>query len=861
MTDVTVNPQDPATVVVSDAGATVVVGSVSAALIAAATVLAVANIDDPSAELSVIAGAQAGETRLCYQAVAGANEWTLYAWDSSSSAGASTPYRINGTTGQWQAVAGKYGNSARSFNSTVNIAGVTTVTNSTAATTPTAAALVVTGGIASGQSIMATTGFAIQRAAGNVRDIVWYSGTSQRWLLRCSSTAESGGSAGSDLSLIATADDGSTSTTVFSATRAAGGSFSISRPVTVGGFQNTAINLTASSSYFWLGSTSDTTKFNSQGVAWSTQTGPAIIFDGNSSDRPEISWIRGANTYPEFSIREHTTANSGGEIYVGSGSSAPTRTVRFVANEIGLDASASGVACSYVLATAGSARWRIRKESTAESGSNAGSQFQISAYDDTGTAIDTPFQINRVSGGTITLARVTSVSDSTDATSTTAAALKTSGGIAAAKALIVGTNATVGAGTAAASITINGATATFRSLNFQTAGSNRWIARANSTAEGGSNAGSDFEFLARADDGTAIDTVMSCTRASGGTMTIVRPVSLSSTITVTGAATLNNELILGNAVSAQETSKTSPVIYATAATGGAYPFLGAGNLIISPRISGATRDVLIWPNSTAPSAVFFGSGRVAINGTTDDGSTTVNITGTLKTTGLATLQNIQVVNELTFGAALSALDTAQTTPVIYNTNGSGGAYPFNGAGHLIISPRLSGANRDVLIYPNGTAPSAVFFNSGRVAINSTTDDGTNAFQVTGSASITSGVKQIRTLRFTTTGINVNSAATDVGTLSSLPAKWRFVKFTAYDASTSLTTATVDLRTATGGGGTALVSAAGMASCTAAAKFQDLTAAAVTGTDYQTATTLTIRNVTAQGSAATVSFQLEIIDLT
>jgi hypothetical protein len=66
------------------------------------------------------------------------------------------------------------------------------------------------------------------------------------------------------------------------------------------------------------------TKFNSQGVTWSSvSTNPSLVFNGASTTRPEISWIRGANTYPEFSIRQHTTANLGGQFWAGSGTAAP----------------------------------------------------------------------------------------------------------------------------------------------------------------------------------------------------------------------------------------------------------------------------------------------------------------------------------------------------------------------------------------------------------------------------------------------------------------------------------------------------------------------------------------------------------
>lgn len=67
--------------------------------------------------------------------------------------------------------------------------------------------------------------------------------------------------------------------------------------------------------------------------------------------------------------------------------------------------------------TAGSARWLVYVSSGAESGSNAGSNFFIERYDDTGTLIDAPFSINRANG-VVTLTNALPVaSGGTNATS------------------------------------------------------------------------------------------------------------------------------------------------------------------------------------------------------------------------------------------------------------------------------------------------------------------------------------------------------------------------------------------------------------------------------------------------------------
>ena len=54
--------------------------------------------------------------------------------------------------------------------------------------------------------------------------------------------------------------------------------------------------------------------------------------------------------------------------------------------------------------------------------------------------------------------------------------------------------------------------------------------------------------------------------------------------------------------------------------------------------------------------------------------------------------NIQLELENGLSALVGASHSA-----IYGTSGAGGAYPFNQAGHLVLEPRTSGTNRDVVI--------------------------------------------------------------------------------------------------------------------------------------------------------------------
>lgn len=113
--------------------------------------------------------------------------------------------------------------------------------------------------------------------------------------------------------------------------------------------------------------------------------------------------------------------------------------------------------------------------------------------------------------------------------------------------------------------------------------------------------------------------------------------------------------------------------------------------------------------------------------------------------------------------------------------------------------------------------------------------------------------------FTTiTAFNLNAAGGE-STFTGLPAKYLVIALRAYDASATPVAATAGLFTATGGGGTTVVTLATLLGLTAATKVSAMTIAATT--DYLTAPTLFLRNGTAQGTALTVSFQLQILDLT
>ena len=96
------------------------------------------------------------------------------------------------------------------------------------------------------------------------------------------------------------------------------------------------------------------------------------------------------------------------------------------------------------LRTAGLDRWWMVANATAEGGSNAGSNFQLTAYNDAGSTIDSPIGIARVAGGAMTLTRPTNFTSTTASTSTTTGSATFGGGIGVAGAGYFGGNLTFG---------------------------------------------------------------------------------------------------------------------------------------------------------------------------------------------------------------------------------------------------------------------------------------------------------------------------------------------------------------------------------------------------------------------------------
>lgn len=180
--------------------------------------------------------------------------------------------------------------------------------------------------------------------------------------------------------------------------------------------------------------------------------------------------------------------------------------------------SGSGNGKYTVYQTGGSTRWETGSSSSAETGSNAGSSYQISRYDDTGTFVDTPLVISRQSG-----------------------------------AVGLNSGSYVGGSTGATNFYVSGGAGNNRSYYLQTNFSTRWQLKTDSTAESGSNSGSNFDITRYDDSGNSVASALAINRATGLT-------TLES-LSVTGAASVGGILSAPTAAVDTNTTQAATTAY------------------------------------------------------------------------------------------------------------------------------------------------------------------------------------------------------------------------------------------------------------------------------------------------------------
>lgn len=371
-----------------------------------------------------------------------------------------------------------------------------------------------------------TANVVLNTDAGFLADVCFQTAGVNRWIIRKNATAESGSNAGSDLDIIARDDAGSGLHTAIRITRSTG-----------------VVN-------FFLAPTFSDASGTRTNLGLGTA---ATVADNTLVHLAGTETITGAKTFS--SILKVT----GSTLHVDGAGAAANRFIL-------LDADA-GFVGQFHFRTGTLSRWAFNKTAAAESGGNAGSDFQLVAYDDSGVSLGTAFSIVRATR-VMTFPVAPAFTD--------AAGTRTNLGLGTANnvqfATITGTTGTfssltANAGNITADRTGDSAAAAIVALadagqhaQVNLAGSaDRWVLRKNNAAESGSNAGSNFELNAYNDAGSLLGSVFTVTRSS-------RVLNFTIAPTFTDAATTRTNLGLGTAAVAN-----------TGTTGTALGFLDGAN--------------------------------------------------------------------------------------------------------------------------------------------------------------------------------------------------------------------------------------------------------------------------------------------
>lgn len=242
----------------------------------------------------------------------------------------------------------------------------------------------------------------------------------------------------------------------------------------------------------------------------------------------------------------------------------------------------------------------------------SGAAFADDVFAIKGSSDATKLARFEVDGLTTATTRVYTLPDATMVVAGSAAALTsgrvpyaTTGGLLTDSAKLtwdeVNSNLTVGDGTSLCSVLYNGAAGTERRFRFQTAGVDRWKLYCTSTAESGSDAGSDLSINARTDAGASIDNPILIVRATGGAITLARPVTISTASSgLTIAKTTGTTLVVSST-----TASSSGTTGAFTLAGGmgilGSIFADGGRVVIGP----TSQSVCI--SGTTTTATFFQS--------------------------------------------------------------------------------------------------------------------------------------------------------------------------------------------------------------------------------------------------------------
>lgn len=430
-------------------------------------------------------------------------------------------------------------------------------------------------------------------AAGSLRYLRFFTGSAAASGLRfgvgLSSAAESGADAGSNLTLQSYSDTGTLLRTDLSLTRATG-EWSFGGTLRPSSNNAHALGLsTHRFSNLW------TVDLNASG----TITGASQTLSGDltvSGVATFSSALNGAtiSTTGSATIGGTLTAQSSaavnGTLTVGTGTGAATLALSGAAGSNRQIPFYSGAV------TAANLRWNVVTNAVAESGANAGSNFQINAHTDAGALIGSALSIERATravsvGTSLSVGSTLDVNGATTLASLSATSGAFSSALTVSGLFTAGANARIGDTGSASYADIAGAAASERFLRFWTGGftaaNMRWRMGANSVAESGSNAGSNFTIASLSDTGTLLRSDLLIDRATGA-WTIAGAVTLNSTLDVTGAL---------NATGAISSSSTVTAAGSARITGNAGTVRGLW--VYSGAVATANQRWLIQGNATA----------------------------------------------------------------------------------------------------------------------------------------------------------------------------------------------------------------------------------------------------------------------
>lgn len=237
-------------------------------------------------------------------------------------------------------------------------------------------------------------------AAGNKRSLFFTTNGSIRWESYASSAAESGSNVGSDFNIARYADAGTFIDNPLSITRATGlVTIANQNYFSTTSWEKERYQLAAILSLGRLGG-------DGNGIQYATNA----LWTGTQWNRDDVS------AYAHLYIQH--LGNLQHEFRIAPPAANPiTWTVPLIINVTGITCQTGSIVSTvsgttslieirgdagqqrnFNFRTGVSARWQINTDNGAESGSNAGSNFNINRYDDTGAFLDTPITISRATG-------------------------------------------------------------------------------------------------------------------------------------------------------------------------------------------------------------------------------------------------------------------------------------------------------------------------------------------------------------------------------------------------------------------------------------------------------------------------------